>query len=105
MRGLAGWIVIFAGVNVTKTCVHATACHVQRLRRCRRPVHQLPVRMKAVKCNDTSGAEIPPPSTLRLLFGGESFSPGMSRVVISNQTLVMLEVLEGLEQTAERFAQ
>ena len=58
MRGLAGWIVNIAGVDITKTCVHGDPPrHVQRLRRCRRPVHQLPVRMEGREVQRHVGAE------------------------------------------------
>jgi hypothetical protein len=57
MGALAGWIVNIAGVDITKTCVHGDPPrHVQRLRQCRWPVHQFPVRMEGREVQRHVGA-------------------------------------------------
>src|SRR4029077_17094082 len=74
----------------------------QRLRRCRRPVHQLPVRMEGREVQRHVGAEIPHPSTLRFNFGGRVILPRNEQGCNLEPNLgLMLEVLEDLEYGSE----
>ena len=71
MGRLAGRIVNVAGVNISKACIHSDPpCYAQRLRRCRRPVHQFPIRMEGREVQRHVGAEaIHHPGALRFNFG------------------------------------